>query len=94
MLAPDHYGCGLVATQSGLVATALWRLAMRPPGRSKQGAYFPCLPWSGDSLPCIESVYERDNLIKSANSNSSYKTPRSQTDSLRVEGSEEGGTYN
>jgi hypothetical protein len=42
----------------------------------------------------IESVYQRDNLIKRANGNLSHKTPRSQTGSLRVEGSERGGSYN
>jgi len=41
-----------------------------------------------------ESVYKRDNLIKRANGNLSHKTSRSQTGSLRVEGSEGGGTYN
>jgi hypothetical protein len=41
-----------------------------------------------------ERVYEKDNLIKRANGNLSHKNPRSQTGSLRVEGSEGGGTYN
>jgi len=41
----------------------------------------------------VESVYQRDDLIKRANGNLSHKTPRSQTGSLRVEGSDKGETY-
>jgi len=41
-----------------------------------------------------ERVYSRENLIKRVNGNLSHKTPRSQTGSLRVEGSEGRGTYN
>jgi len=39
-------------------------------------------------------VYSRDNLLKRANGNLSHRTPKSQTGSPRVEGSEGGGSYN
>ena len=44
-------------------------------------------------LQVVESVYQRDDLIKRANGNLSHKTPRAQTGSIRVEGSDKWGTY-